>query len=120
MLSKFLEHRFADPRSATGNKVRIVYCRLFLFIDSFKDLVENLVGSGARQVVTFCEYRATLDYLERVKDRKEGFPVGTQVALVEQIPEEYGLLLNPESDDCFVLEPALVQQLELQWQSGAE
>ena len=32
MFPKCLQHPFTDPRSATGNKVSIVYSRYFLFI----------------------------------------------------------------------------------------
>ena len=68
----------------------------------FKGLVEELVGAGARHVVTFCEYRATLDYLVAAVERLDFADFGLHGDMTDErrreaisrFVEEGGLLIT--------------------------
>jgi len=48
---------------------RVEQLRVDTRLECFNGLLEELVGAGTRHVVTFCQYRATLDYLVAAVER---------------------------------------------------
>ena len=63
---------------------RIEQLRVDSRLECFKGLVEEIVGAGARHVVTFCEYRSTLGYLAAAVEQLGGAEFGLHGGMTDE------------------------------------